>query len=1145
MFLAWAVGFGGCQREEGLTGPEAERRPITLTGSIDQLAVSRVNDDGFCDGDVIGVYISDYVGSTPGTLTPDDNRASNVRFTFNEAAYKWTGAYDVYWRDDHTPIDVYGYYPHGTPESIEAYPFAVAKDQSKAAENGELGGYEASDFLWGKAEKVAPTTPIIRLSFKHKMACVRVTLAEGEGFAAGEWAGLEKSVLVVNTTREATINLATGVVTPVGDAATTGTIPYKRDNDFRAIVVPQTVKAGTKLFKITVDGVVYHFAKEGEDFTYIPSKMSNFTIRVDKKAATGTYTFTLAGESVTPWEADAVTHDASTKEYIVIHSTAGHLRDSITAAGKDYRELQNLKVTGEICGLDFMFMRDSMAKLTALNLKEVKIKGGRWEVPNSGGLIDYFEYEEDKIPHNAFDQKKSLQRLVLPDKLNVIGSFAFNNCTSLAGSLLIPEGVTEIEWDAFNHCYGLMGSLTLPSTLKKIGTSAFSNCQFICELRLPEQLIHIDGSAFYGCSGFYGNLILPDNLEYLGGWAFAYCSGFIGNLVIPQKITSIYGSTFQSCLGLNGTLTLPDGISIIEEQAFMECPFRGELVLPNELRTIESSAFMFSQFSGTLKLPEKLTIIGGQAFSGCSRLSGVLEIPKSVLGIGARAFQGCDNIEGIILPENLESIASDAFGCCFNISSIVCKNPIPPTVLSGAFNGVPKDNFTLEVPESAVEQYRAAPGWSEFKRIAAHRELVCRPAFAEAINAETKRTLVLNAESDWVVDSIPAWCTLSAMSGSKKTELTLTLHELPKGSADRSGYIVFRLTGKDYTHRCRVVQYNYDAYDENEVVTLQEHTAGNGVNLVFLGDGFNAEEVANGTYLTTMKEQVERFFDIEPYRTYRDYFNVYTAIAVSPESGIGTVNTIRYTKFETTFTGGVGLKCDYDATFAYTLAMNTSVTRENLNQSLIIMTPNSTDYGGICQMWADGSAIAFCPLSDYGYPMDSRGVIQHEAGGHGFGKLGDEYIYHNAFIDFCDCTCCGHVDAVNWAKSLGWYENLSLTGKMHEVPWSHLIFHEKYSDIVDVFEGGYMHNRGVYRSEQNSCMNNDIPYYSTISREAIVRRILTYAGEEYTFEKFVAKDSRDATVTAKSTTDKFYPGVSVRRNHQMPRIHPGKPNVLK
>lgn len=245
-----------------------------------------------------------------------------------------------------------------------------------------------------------------------------------------------------------------------------------------------------------------------------------------------------------------------------------------------------------------------------------------------------------------------------------------------------------------------------------------------------------------------------------------------------------------------------------------------------------------------------------------------------------------------------------------------------------------------------------------------------------------------------------------------------------------------------------------------------------------------------------MKQEVECFFGIEPYKTYRAYFNVYTAFPLSTETGIGTVNTIRYNRFNTTFTGGVGLKADYDEVFDYALGAPT-VSAANLDQTLIIVVPNSTDYGGICQMWESGAAIAFCPLSTYEYPFDTRGVVQHEAGGHGFGKLGDEYIYHNAFIDACGCTCCPHADELRAYLAMGWYENLSLTGKMHSVGWSHLIYDDRYSDIVDIFEGGYMHSRGVFRSEQNSCMNNDIPYYSTISRQSIVKRIKRYAHNGY------------------------------------------------
>ena len=1144
--LAAGCVLWACHDEE-FVGPEnGSGKLIALSGEIDQQNVSRVDDGGFCDGDEMGVYIVDYVNGEPGELLDAGNRATNVKFTFDEAAYLWDAAYDVYWKDDRTPIDVYGYYPFGSPESVRSYAVTVQKDQSKASENGVMGGYEASDFLWGKAENIAPTTEKIKIAFRHRMANVRVMLEEGSGFAEGEWTGLTKQVLVTNTKREAVVDLTTGTVEATGEVASTGIIPFEGDSDWRAIVVPQTVVAGTELFRITVDGQVYEFSK-GESMTYNPGKMHNFTIRVDKKEATGQFVFSLISESVTAWESDPASHDATSRVYVVIESEAGKLKEAIVAANKDFRELLNLKITGEINAQDFYFMRDSMDRLQALNMKEVKIRKGETE--------DYYGVvAEDRIPTRAFLGKVSLLKVVLPDRLKEIGESAFDECVNLSGSLIIPEGVVCIENAAFHKCRALTGTLSLPTTLEIIGgdyrggsAGAFNECGFVCELKLPEKLKYIGLQSFNGCSGLYGELHLPENLTYIGEQAFFQCSNLTGSLEIPQGVREILKETFALC-GFNGTLTLHDGITAIATNAFGGNKFKGELVLPKELTVIGDGVFSDCDFSGELKLPKGITVIGNSAFANNWRLMGVLEIPENVLSIGAGAFANCRSLEGIIFPEGLETIRCDntgAFQDCFGINSIVCKGTIPPYVQDGAFNGVAKDNFALEVPEAYIEQYAAAPGWADFKRITAHRELVCRPSLATAINTSCTRTLVLDAEGDWEIQSKPDWVSLSQETGSKKTELTLTFHQKGQGEGGsvREGDIVFKLKDKDYTSKCHVTQYDY-TYGEDEVITLQTATRGKGINLVFLGDGFNAADISEGKYLTTMQEQMDRFFDIEPYRTYRNYFNVYTAIAVSPESGIGTVNTIKYTRFETTYTGGVGLRGDYDAIFEYALRMPT-VDEGNLNQTLIIMTPNSTDYGGICQMWDDGSAIAFCPLSNYGFPLDSRGVIQHEAGGHGFGKLGDEYIYHNEFIDFCGCTCCGHVDAINHAKSLGWYENLSLTGKMNEVPWAHLIFDERYSDVVDIFEGGYMHNRGVYRSEANSCMNNDIPYYSTISREAIVKRIMEYAGEEYSFEKFVENDKRDVTPEAQSRSADRVPMKSAGSSHFPPQIHRGKPDVLK
>lgn len=1126
LLAAGAMLLTGCS--DDFFGDKTEQHDsnrIQLSGDIDQLAVTRVNDNGFCNGDVMGVYIVDYEGNKPGTLKVNGNRGDNVRHTFDEPNYKWNSAYDLFWKDKHTHIDVYGYYPFANPESIEDHQFEVQKDQSKATENGEMGGYEASDFLWGKVSDVAPTTSVIRLPMAHRMSNARVTLIQGSGFAEGEWANLEKIVLTANVARKASINLSTGEIKTAGAVENTMTIPSRTNDEWRTIVVPQTVAAGTTLFSITIGGVPYKFTKN-EAFTYVSGKMMNFGIKVDKQTGSGAYKLTLVSESITPWENDLVSHDATAKEYIVINSTPGGLKNAITAANKDYTQVRNLKITGQINAKDFYFMRDSMLRLSALNLKEVRIKG--W-----GKNEENEENMDDQIPNSAFyfiqtvGGSNSLNRIVLPDTLKSIGSNAFYGCKYLSGSLIIPEGVTEIKRGAFNGCIGLNGILSLPSTLKKLGNrgeddmgdegtdyygGVFQNCRNLTgNLILPDNLELIRGYCFSGCSGLYGELRLPAKLKRMGNCAFSSCSGFTGSLSIPQGITALPSEAFHNC-GFNGTLTLHNGITNIANDAFANCHFKGELHLPKSLKVISENAFCNNDFSGTLTLPSTLTHIGSNAFAYNWRLMGILDIPQEVESIGENAFSNCKMLEGIIFPESMETIRQGAFNECYGINSIICKGTMPAHIESGAFNGVAKDNFTLEVPESAISQYQAAPGWCDFKRIAAHHELVCRPSVACALSTEHKQKLVINAEGEWEVASKPDWCEVSPASGNKKTEVTLTIKGMAKNADSRDGKVVFRLKDKDYTHECSVSQYGYE-YGEDEWITLQKATKGNngGINIVLLGDGFNAKDIASGKYLNDIKQEVEYFFGIEPYKTYRDYFNVYTAIPLSTESGVGTVNTIRYNRFNTTFTGGVGLKADYEEVFDYALGAPT-VNKGNLNQTLIIMVPNSTDYGGICQMWEDGSAIAFCPQSTYGYPLDTRGVIQHEAGGHGFGKLGDEYIYHNAFIDFCGCSCCGHVLEFNAAKSLGWYDNLELTGKMHSVGWSHLIFDDRYSDIVDIYEGGYMHNRGVFRSEPNSCMNNDIPYYSTISRESIVKRIKAYAGETYSFEDFVKNDKRDAGI---------------------------------
>ena len=1136
------AGLAACSIDEDNFRPEPDDEGaglITISGEISQIYQTRANDTGFADKDEIGVYIVDYNGGDAGTLKNSGNRADNVKFTFDEAAYKWNSNRDIYWKDKETHIDVYGYYPYSSSvDKVSVYPFEVQKDQSTEALNGKLGGYETSDFLWGKAENAAPMDRIVRLSFSHRMAGVRVSLIKGTGFSDAEWSEASKEVLILNTKRKAVIDIATGIVTASGKADGTGIIPYRKGKDFRAVVVPQEIAEGTPIINVTVDGISYKFSR---GLVFAPSKQHNFTITVNKREP-GDFEFKVSDESITVWENDDVSHDATTREYVVINvETPGTLDKCVEDAGLSLKEIKNLKLTGNVNSRDFAVINHLMTSIESLNLKEVTIKGANGGIiGEKGDGTDYHRGDDCQIPPGALKGKESLIHLTLPDSITSIGNDAFCLCSHLSGSLIIPEGVTKICQYAFEGCYFLSGILSLPESLTAIDAGAFRGCKFTCELLLPSHLESIGGEAFGGCDEMFGELHFPESLKSIGEGAFAGMTSLTGNITIPQSITEIPCHLFSGCSGLKG-LTLHNGIKSIGKWAFSKSGFNGELILPDGLTTISQSAFSDCSFTGRLVIPKEVSIIEAAAFAGNGLLSGIIELPESITSIGQSAFNGCRNIEGLIIPAGLETIPRNAFKGCHSINQIICKGTIPPNIQSGAFEGVPKDYFTVEVPESAVAQYQTAKGWNEFKRISAYRNLAVRPRVATALNTKTTRELILVADDEWEVESIPGWVTLSQKEGKGKTLLKLEFLQMPVGK-NRDGKIVFKLKGKDYRTTCNLTQYDC-AYAEDEIITLRKASKGNGINLVFLGDGFSAKDISEGQLMNTVQEAVGHFFSIEPYKTYKEYFNVYTGIAVSPESGIGGVNTIIYNKFNTSAKGGATLggrygESDYNEIFKYACKAPT-VNEENLNRTLIVIIPNTSDYGGITYMYDGGAAIAYCPMSDYGYPLDFRGVVQHEAGGHGFGKLGDENIYINAFID--------DVGEFNNAKMKGWYENLSLSGKMSEVPWSHLIFDEKYSRFVDIFEGGFKYTRGVYRSEYNSCMNNDIPYYSTISREAIVKRIMEYAGEEYSFEKFVANDIIDAQPESASATTKASPFTFSASGgaHQNGPVFMGKRPVIK
>ncbi|MBR4730556.1 MAG: fimbrillin family protein, partial [Prevotella sp.] len=992
--------FSACSEDIATQTEIVEEKvmPINIASTYPVAANTRATiDNGFVAGDAVGIFVVDYDSDgNPGTLALKGERAGNIRFNYDGS--KWTANYQLYWKNSSTPADFYGYYPYDMNlENTIDYEFSVSRRQDSDASTTSAAGYEASDLLRAKAEKVSPTSETINLQYKHLMAGVTVILEMGSGFNESEWAGYIKKVQIENTILKGTVNLSTGVTTVSGDAKAEAITPLFYNNTWRAIVFPQTVAAGKSMASVMVDGQSYKLVKDAA-ITYQSGKMHKMTIRVDKNADTGKYAFTMTGDDVVAWTDDPNLHDGLVREYTVVSlSKAGTLKSEVDKICDDYDQLSSLKIVGPMNSDDRSFIQSSLLALRNVNMFGVEMEDGRL-----GG----------------FSEHKRLQHFIYPQKgIHTIEGHAFF-WAPLLGDLIIPEGVEVIEGEAFMDC-GMKNGLSLPSTLKRIEYGAFSFNSFTGELRLPEGIEYIDPGYYYCFQGsdFEGSLHLPESLTTIPHLGFPKLTGTI---IIPPGITEVSNFDGIGCTKVE----FHDGVKEIKGIAFRGVPLQGELVLPPNVIKIGVGSFQSTKISHIV-FNERLRIVDNGAFSDCKYLTGTQRFAENVARVPANCFENCSALTGIVFPKNVELIEDRAFYGCYSLNSIVCENPEPPVVRGDAFLGVPKDNFTVEVPKGSVEKYRNAPGWSEFKRIAEYSNFVCRPMQANALNTAHTEQLVLNADGAWEVEKKPDWVTLSKTSGTGKTELTLTFKQMAHGNGNRSDSIIFKMPTENYRTFCVVSQYDY-TQEEDSYITLQEHSKGRGIDVVFIGDGYDGEDISNGNYLNLVKEQTEHFFDLEPYKSHRDYFNVYITFPLSQEKGVNTMNTYVNNHFGTLY-GYDGTMCtsnqlltEVDEVRDYAVA-HSPITKDNLGRSLIILVPNSDAYSGVTYFEWYGSPISICPASSRPYPQDTRGVIQHEAGGHGFGRLGDEEIVYSAWAP------SGVKSEIEDKHRDGWYANLSTT----------------------------------------------------------------------------------------------------------------------
>ena len=264
-----------------------------------------------------------------------------------------------------------------------------------------------------------------------------------------------------------------------------------------------------------------------------------------------------------------------------------------------------------------------------------------------------------------------------------------------------------------------------------------------------------------------------------------------------------------------------------------------------------------------------------------------------------------------------------------------------------------------------------------------------------------------------------------------------------------------------------------------EPVTLISNNGpgSNRVDMVFLGDGYTASEMAK--YATDVQAVVTHYFSYAPFQDYVSYYNIRRIDVVSNESGADhpELGTFKDTAFDGTY------NC---ANIQRLICVSSNEVFQVVNRNLapteadiVVVIVNDPEYGG------SGGAVAVASTHS-----QSGDLVVHEVG-HSFGLLADEYDYGSS-----NCSNPIEPSELNVTTETNRNNLKWNVGGGPPPGWVEFSTPIPITDTVagqpGLYEGAKYCSENIYRPTYDSMMRSLDRPFDAVNVELLIRRIYNY-----------------------------------------------------